>query len=128
LKKIKELYNLVEHNEFTTKANLYFSTRSIGDDFDPYEKNYKYTNLNPEVVKGYARELTPSSLVWKNYGLKEQGAVEFLCRSKYREWFEICNKIVINDKEYEVFKEASGNKVLITERPYKFIKVVLKRK
>ena len=128
MKKIQKIYNLIEDKNFRTKAYLYFSTKTEGADFDPYEANYTTSNLNPIFVKGYMKQLSATSLVWKNYVLKEQGAIEFLCREKYRNWFENCNKIMINEEEYEVFKEGTGGKSIITNRPYNVIKVVLQRK
>jgi len=128
MKKINRIYNLIEDKQFRTKAKLYFSTKTAGADFDPYEENYTTSNLNPVIVKGYVKQLTVTSLVWKNYGLKEQGAIEFFCREKYRNWFENCNRILINDEDYEVFKEGTGGKCIITSRPFQIIKVILQKK
>jgi hypothetical protein len=66
--------------------------------------------------------------VYKSYGLHEQGAVEVLCSDRYKEWFERCSKIIINTKEYQVFKEAAGQRAIITNRPFKMIRVVLSRR
>ena len=61
-------------------------------------------------------------------GLKEQGAVEVICEKRYKNYFEKSNKILIDDEEYQVFKEGTGNRSIITERPKNLIKVVLQRK
>ena len=111
-----------------TKVYIYFATKSAGDDYDPEEKNFIYTNMNPLVIKGYVTMISPEKLVWKQYGLQEMGAVEVLTESKYKNWFKICNKIVINDAEYAVFKIGNGNRVLIQDRPGNMIRVVLERK
>jgi len=119
---------ILKNANFTTKITIYFSTKSAGDDFDPYEDNYTYSNLNPLTIKGYVTELSPEALVWKQYGLQEIGAKEVLCDSKYADWFRKANKIVIDGDEYSIFKEGVGNRAIIQKRPMKLIRVVLQKK
>jgi len=122
---IPDIKELVRVNG--TKVYVYFATKSAGDDYDPEEKNYTYTNMNPLVIKAYLTQISPEKLVWKQYGLQEMGAVELLCEAKYKNWFKICNKIVIDDNEYAVFKVGNGNRVLIQERAGDMIRVILER-
>jgi len=111
-----------------TKIYIYMGMKSAGDDFDPYTKNYTYTDMNPKVIKGYIQMISPEKLVWKQYGLQEMGAVEVLCESKYKELFKHCNRVVINGEDYSVFKVGSGNRVLVQDRPGDIIRVVLEKK
>ena len=126
-KRNKEISNLLQDPNFTTKIYFYMSTRSVDDSFDPREKNYTYTNLNPIVIRGYIRDVKPEALVWKQYGLSEVGAKEVLCEDKYSNLFRIANKIEIDGDSYQVFRENVGNRVLITKLPFKLIKVVLRK-
>ena len=103
------------------------STKSIGTDYDPYSKNYTYTNLNPKFIKGYVREISAEKLVWKSYGLSEMGAKEILCRKQYSSWFKNCNKVKIDGDTFQVMKEAQGNRAIIEERPFDMIRVVLRK-
>lgn len=128
MRKIIPLNRLIEHSEYTTKLKIYFSTKTYGDDYDPEEDNYTYTNLNPLTIKGYVTEISAESLVWKPYGLKEFGAKEVICKSQYANWFRIANKIEIDGDEYEVFKEGVGNRAIIQKRPFNLIKVVLQKR
>lgn len=128
MKKLFDVNNLLKNSEFSTKIYVYMSTKSAGDDYDGYEANYVYTNLNPIIIKGYVREISSEALVWKQYGLHNVGAVEVICESKYRNYFEFSNKIIIDNAEYQVFKEGTGSKSLIQNRPYKLIRVILNRK
>lgn len=128
MRKIVDFIKLFKNKDFSTKVYIYFANKSYGEDYDPYEKNYTYSNLNPVVIKAYYSELTPTSLVWKSYGLKEQGAIELICDKKYKDWFEKASKIVIQDDEYQVFREGTGNRSIITEYPYNIIKVILQKK
>jgi hypothetical protein len=104
------------------------STKTEGDDFDPYEENYVYSNLNPIIIKGYVRDFSPSALIWKNYGLHEQGAKELICDKRFETALKNANKIEIDGVAYQVYKEAIGNRTLITKRPFGIIRVVLSRK
>ena len=103
------------------------SSKAAGDDFDTYEKNYTFTNLNPITIKAYVRELSPEALVYKSYGLHEMGAIEILCDSRFKNAFENCNKVVVDNIVYQVFKEGTGNRTIIQTRPYNIIRVVLSR-
>ena len=124
--KLPYILKLIKEN--STKILIYMSTRTYGDDYDPFTKNYTYTNLNPMAIKAYIRELSPEALVWKSYGLKTEGAKEIICEKKYTNWFKTANKITIESVEYEVFKSATGNRANIQEQPYKMIRVLLEKK
>ena len=119
--------NLLRNPDILTKVRIYFSSQSPGDDYDPYENNTVYSNLNPVVIKAYVREVSPEALVYKQYGLHQMGAKEILCDDKYKSWFENCNKIEIEDVEYQVFKEGTGGRTLISKRQYGIIRVVVTR-
>ncbi len=125
-KRIPFIKRLIEDN--STKILIYFSTKTAGDDYDDYEKNYTYTNLNPHSIKAYVTEISPSALKWTEFGLKEMGAKEIICEEKYRGWFENCNKIEIDGDEYEIFREATGNRAIIQKRAYRLIRVMLQKK
>ena len=128
MKKLTEINKLLKHSDYSTKVKIYMSYRTAGDDFDPYEANYEYKNLNPITIKAFVTQISPSALVYKQYGLKEIGAVEIITEEKYKNLFEKCNKIEINGEEYEVYKEAVGNRSIITERPFNLIRVVLQKR
>jgi len=125
---LKQIKKILENRNFTTKVYLYFSSRSAGDAYDKYEQNWTYTNMNPMVIKALVREVSPEALIYKHYGLENLGSKEILCEKKYKSWFENCNKIEIDSKEYQVFKEGTGQRTLIMERPTELIKVIVTRK
>lgn len=127
MKSLKFINELIEKEEFTTKITFYFATPSYPENYDKYENNLEYTNLNPLSIKGYVREISPESLVWRQMGLQEMGAKEIICKERYREWFLKTNKIVIDSDNYTVMKEGTGGNVLISKRPYGLIRVVLSK-
>ena len=123
-----QINKLLENSNFTTKVKVFFSYRSYDDDYDGYEDNVTDANLNPKTLKAYVKDVSPEALVYKQYGLHEIGAKEILCKDTYKNWFEKCAKITIDGDEYQVFKEASGNRMIITNRPFKLIRVVISRR
>lgn len=125
MRKIPAIKKLLKDKDLMTKIRIFFSTKAAGDDFDPYEDNYQFTNLNPITIKGYVRDVSPEALVWKQYGLDNVGAKEIICEEKYKTWFENCSKIEIDSIEYQVFREGTGNRSLIVKRPYQLIRVVV---
>lgn len=128
MKKIRVLRKLLKDKNLTTKVKIFFSTKTAGDDFDTFEQNYVFSNLNPQTIKAYVREVTPETAFYKQYGIHQTGMKEIICDERYRGWFENCNKIEIDSIEYQTFKGGTGNKTMITKRPNQLIKVVVSRK
>ena len=126
-KKIPFASRIFKHSDFSTKITIYFSVKTAGEYFDPYEQNWTYTNLNPLTIRGYVSEITSEALVYKQYGLQNMGAKEILCDVKYKSYFENANKLEIDGDNYLVFKEGTGNKTLISNRTKKIIRVVVTR-
>ena len=127
MKRIREITKILNDKNFNTKIKVYMSTKTKGAGYNPYEENYIFGNLNPITVKGYVRQLSPESLVYRMMGTKEVGSKSVFCDAKYKKYFELSNKIEIGDDEFEIFKEGNG-RCMITDRPYKMINIVLKRK
>lgn len=126
-KKLRIAQDIYKNNDVSSKIYIYFASQMAGDDYDPYEKNKITLNLNPIVIKGYVREINPEALVWKQYGLANIGAKEVLCDAKYDSYFRNCRKIVIDNIEYQVFREGAGNKAIIQARPFQTMRVVISR-
>lgn len=126
--RIKIIHNLLKSTKLTKKVKLYFHTLTAGEDFDPEERNYTETHLNPIAIRGIVTQVSPEALVWKQYGLAETGAVEIITDSVHLNKFKICSKVVVDSDEYQVFKEGTGGKALIQERSGNLIRVILQRK
>lgn len=128
MKKINDIHRLLKNPDYTKKIRLYFSVRVVPDNFDPYEKNYDYTLLNPITVRGLVQMLSPEALVWKSYGLTAIGSVQIITELKYLTWFENCNKVEIDSNTYTVYRESTGSRAIMQERPNNILRVVLERK
>lgn len=124
-RKIRQTRPLLQGSDFTTKIFIFFAPLSAGEDFDPYENNTSQALLNPKTIFGYVRELTPESLIAKNYGLHRMGMIEILVEERYRSWFEEAARIEVNGKRYQVFRDAPGSKAMIHSRPFSMLRVIL---
>lgn len=121
----KQVNRILQNKEIATKVYFYFSTQAYGDDYDKYENNTTDVLLSPIAIKMYVREVTPEALVWKQYGLANIGTKEIICDKKYKSYFEKAARIKIDDVSYQVFKEGTGSKTLISTRPMDQIRVIL---
>jgi len=128
MRKLPEAQRLLTDPEFSTKVYLYFATLVAGEDFDPYESNYQHQVLNPITIKAYVSQVAPNTLVFKEIGLHETGAVQVITEEKHRGWFENASKIVIEDNEYQVFRFGTGSRSFVQSRPMKLVKIYLTRK
>ena len=128
MKRLPEITKALNDKNFSTKIKVYMSTKVMGAGFNPYEQNFTFSNLNPITLKGYVKEISPSSLIYRQMGQKETGAVSVTCDVKYTEYFRLSNKVEISGDEFEVYKDATGNKSSIQVMPYKMIRVILSKK
>ena len=127
MKKFIPFYNVLRDYDIATNIQIYMSTSVAGDDYDSFGNNYTLSNLNPITVRGYVRELSPETAFWKQYGMYQAGMVEIICPDTFEQHFKLASRIVINNIDYQVFKEGTGNKVMVTRRPGQLLRVVLSR-
>jgi hypothetical protein len=125
MKKLVEFNKILRDNQLGSKVWIYMSTKTTDEMYDPYEKNYTVVNLNPVAVPGYVRSVSPEALVYKQYGLAEMGAVELLCEARYKHYFTLSNRVVIDGNDYQVYREGTGNRTIIQDRPHQMIRVIL---
>jgi len=128
MKRLTSVQRLLNKSKMKTKIYVYFSSKTAGEDYDPYEKNYTDTFKNPQVIKAHVTDLTPESIPWRTQGKHEVGVKMVICDKKYTNWFIYASKIVIDNDEYIVYKDSSGSKSTIIERPFNLIRVILVKK
>jgi len=104
------------------------ASNAKGSNYDPYRNTgYTETNQSPEPIKAHVRQIRDNSLVAREIGLREAGAIEIVIESSKKNIFKICEKIKYNDVEYTPFNKALGNRVQIFDSPFDFTRVVLFR-
>ena len=96
--------------------------------YDPYRNTgYTKTNQSPEPVKAYIRQIQGNSLVAREIGLTQSGAIEIVIKSSDENLFRICQKVKYNDEEYTPFIKSLGNRIQIFKSPFDFSRIVLFR-
>ena len=96
--------------------------------YDPYRNTgYTKTNQSPEPVKAYIRQIQGNSLVAREIGLTQSGAIEIVIKSSDENLFRICQKVKYNNEEYTPFIKALGNRIQIFKSPFDFSRIVLFR-
>jgi hypothetical protein len=122
------------HNQLKTVFNSYSetvwvylkSTNTKGTDYDPYRNTgYIKTQNNPEPVKAHVRQLQGNSLIAREIGLVESGAIEIVIDDRDENLFKICEKVVYNNIEYTPYNKALGNRMQIFKSPFNFSRIVL---
>ncbi|MHA2013381.1 MAG: hypothetical protein ACTSWG_13505 [Candidatus Helarchaeota archaeon] len=105
------------------------ASNSKGSRYDKYrDEGYSKTYENPYPVNAYVRQLQANSLIMRELGLVETGAIEVVVKEQDKGIIEIAEKIEYDSKVYSVFNKALGNRVQITKTPFGFYRIVLFRK
>ncbi len=97
------------------------------EDFDPFRNTgFVQQNQNPLPVKVLTKTVSPNSLVFKEIGLTEAGAIQIILHDRDVELIKNSEKIIIENREYYVFNDAVGNKFQIFPTDYaKYSKIIL---
>ena len=97
-----------------------------GPNYDPYRKiGYTITNQSPTPIKCNVRYITGNSLIARNLGLTQSGAIEIMVEDSKVNFFKICEKIVYDDDEYTPYRKALGKKIIITKAEFGMSRIVL---
>jgi len=104
------------------------ASNTKGSNYDAYRNTgYSVTNQSPEPVKAYVRQIQGNSLIARDIGLSQSGAIEIVIEAKDENIFRICEKVKYNDVLYSPFNQALGNKAQIFKSEFNFSRVVLFR-
>lgn len=97
--------------------------------FDPdYDTPKTITKQNGKPVKAIVRTLTPESLIFRELGLIENGAIEITIHKRDINYIKLAEKITYKGNEYTVYNKGLGNRVQIYGTVAEFNKVILFRK
>ena len=108
--------------EYSETVWVYFKgSNTKGLNYDSYRNTgYTKTNQSPEPVKAYVRQIQGNSLIAREIGLVQSGAIEIVVATSDKSLFEICEKVIYNEIEYTPFNQALGNRVQIFQSPFNF--------
>lgn len=104
-------------------------SQTMGENFDPYRNTgYTTSNQNPLPVKGIISTVQANSLIMRELGLSETGAIRILVKDQDISLIKLAQKITYNNVKYSTFNQALGNKVQIYPGDFGFSKVILFRR
>lgn len=126
----RNIHNTIKENLFKDIEETIWvylrATNVKGNNYDPYRQTgYTITMQNPLPIKAMIRQLSPNSLIMREIGLSENGAIEVIVQEKDVNIFKICEKVEYNSISYVTYKEALGNRIQITNTQFGFSKIIL---
>ncbi len=97
------------------------------EDFDPFRNTgFVQQNQNPLPVKVLTKTVSPNSLILREIGLTESGAVQIILHDRDVELIKNSEKIIIENREYYIFNDSVGNKFQIFPTDYvKYSRIIL---
>lgn len=127
------MHNTIKENVFKDVQETLWvylrATNTKTTNYDPdYNTGYTKTLQAPIPVKAMVRPLTPESLIMREIGSSETGAIEIVVEEKDEGAFKACDKVEYKSVEYVTRREALGNKFYVVPTIYGFSKIVLFRR
>ncbi len=97
------------------------------EDFDPFRNTgFVQKNQNPLPVKVLTKTVSPNSLIIREIGLTESGAIQIILHDRDVELIKNSEKVIIEKREYYVYNDAVGNKFQIFPTDYaKYSRIIL---
>ena len=104
------------------------SGNTKGEDYDPY-RNVGYTKTfeSPYPVEAMIVPVQPNSLIMREIGLDEAGAIYTIIKNQDVNMIKSAEKIEYNEETYSVYNKALGNRIQLLKRPFGFWRVTLFR-
>jgi len=123
--------NLFEHvfKSQSVKVRVILRTsKTKGANYDPYrDTGYQQTHQNPVFVQALTKTVSPNSLIIREIGLTESGAIQIIVQNKDADIIKLADTIIIKDIKYTPFNKALGGKVQIFDLPFNYKKLILFR-
>jgi hypothetical protein len=130
IRKFKNIKHQVQKSfleQFSETIWVYLKkSNSMGQNFDPFRNTgYTSTLQSPIPIKATVRNLAPDSLIRREIGLIQIGAIEIQVEDRYADVIKIAEKIFYNDEYYTPFNKATGSQVQITKSDFEISKIIL---
>lgn len=114
----------------STKITIFLrASKNKGSNFDPFrETGYEKTTQNPFFIKGIIKSLAPNSLIIREMGLTESGALQLLIKDNDVSLIKLSKKMIIDGKEYYIYNDRIGNKLQIFPLRFGYSKLIVFQK
>lgn len=128
----RNFHNQIKTNIFNNYSEtvwVYLKGSNVkGSNYDVYRNTgFTKTNQSPEPVNAHVRHIQGNSLIARELGLVETGAIEIVIDSQDENLFKICEKVKYDENEYTPFNKALGNRIQIFKGEFNFTRIVLFR-
>ena len=106
------------------------SSKVKGDTYDKFrDTGYTKTVENPYFIRAMVKTVTANTLIIKELGLTETGAMQIIIRNSDVAFVKLSNRIIINDSEYYIYNDAVGNRLQIFPiENFNYSRIVIFRK
>lgn len=104
------------------------ASKTKGADFDKFRNvGYQESYQNPLFIKALTRTLSPNSLIIRELGLAETGALAIIIPHNDLALLKLSEVVIIDDVEYTPWTKALGGKMQVEKLPFKYQKIILFR-
>lgn len=125
----KKAFDTVFRSHSIKVAVFLKSFQSKGSNFDPFRNiGFVKAKRNPVWVAVIKKTLSANSLIYRQMGLNETGAIELIIKDNDVPFITLSEKILVDDKEYYVYNDAVGANVQVFDLQFGYSKIVLFRK
>lgn len=104
------------------------SSKTKGANFDKFrDTGYQQTHQNPLFVQALPRTVSPNSLIIREIGLTESGAIQIIVQDKDASLIKLADTVIIKDEKYTPWNKALGGRFQIFDMPFNYKKIILFR-
>jgi len=126
----RNIDNIIDVNLFKEYAETVWvylkASNTLDENYDPYLNiGQAVTEQSPEPVKAIVRQISADSLIMREIGLTNSGAIELIIKKQDLGLFKICRKAIYNDEDYSVNIDVLGTKVQFYKHLLDYYRVVL---
>lgn len=103
------------------------ASNTKGSNYNTYlNEGQTVTKKSPIPIKAiFVKQIQANSLIYRELGLKETGAIEAIIDSSDINAFKVCESVKYNEELYSPFKKGLGNRIQITSLAFNQAKIVL---
>lgn len=123
--------NLFEHvfKDQAKKVTVILrSSKTKGENFDKFrDTGYQQTHQNPLFVKAMTKAVSANSLIIREIGLTESGAIQVIVHDNDAELIKLADTVIIKNVKYTPWNKALGGKFQIFDMPFNYKKIIVFR-
>lgn len=104
------------------------ASKTKGENFDKFRDiGYQKTHQNPLFVRALTKTISPNSLIIRQIGLTESGAIQIIVKENDASLIKLADIVIIKDENYTPWNKALGGRFQIFDMPFNYKKIILFR-